>query len=53
MENKYNPFELIKSHQYSKLIDIIKSDENIDLKEVDDTNTSDDAVDIMFRARSL
>jgi ankyrin repeat protein len=53
MENKYNPFELIKSHQYSKLIDIIKSDENIDLNEVDETNTYLIQYAILFRQKQL
>lgn len=53
MENKYNLFELIKSHQYSKLIDIIKSDENIDLNEVDETNTYLIQYAILFRQKQL
>ena len=53
MENKYSLFELIKSHQYSKLIDIIKSDENIDLNEVDETNTYLIQYAILFRQKQL
>jgi ankyrin repeat protein len=46
-------FELLKSHQYDKLIDIIKSDPNIDLNEVDETGTYLIQYAILFRQRVL
>jgi ankyrin repeat protein len=46
-------FELIKNHQYEHLIDIIKSDPNIDINEPDETGSYLIQYAILFRQKDL
>lgn len=53
MSKEKDLFNLIKNHQYDKLIRIIKEDPNIDLNEVDETNTYLIQYAILFRQKNI
>lgn len=53
MSKEKDLFNLIKNHQYDKLIRIIKEDPNIDLNEVDETNTYLIQYAILFRQKDI
>ena len=48
-----NLFNLIKNHQYDKLISLIKNNENLDLNIIDETGTYLLQYVILFRQKDL
>jgi ankyrin repeat protein len=53
MSKEKNLFELIKNHQYDKLIHLIKSDDKLELNDVDESGTYLIQYAILFRQRDI